>query len=363
MASVKQAWIRKYGEEVGLQMWEERKKQSRGNTKEKLREKYGDEYVKELSRKKNTFSLEGCINKYGEIEGPKKWEARLKRKQETQKEHFKGKKWNNGRTLEEYQKRYGVKEGYDRWKKRNNHHSYMISLQRYLDEYGEQGYEMIAKLKSTVSLDSTVSRLGEIEGIKRYEEYIKTCKLSSKRSIDYWLKHHDGDSELAKASLRAFQSVTLEKLVERYGEVVGKKRYLSWIEKCTSHPGAYSKVSQALFWQLYKELGLSEHYTKFHELNKEETFYRDNKIIKVDFKYKNKIIEFNGDYWHANPKLYSESDTLFKSRKASSIWEKDRERISWLESVGYRVLVVWEKDWNTTRDLIFNNCKNFILNE
>ena len=39
-------------------------------------------------------------------------------------------------------------------------------------------------------------------------------------------------------------------------------------------------------------------------MNEEEILYLDTlkKSIKLDFKLKNNIIEFDGDYWHNNPK-------------------------------------------------------------
>ena len=48
----------------------------------------------------------------------------------------------------------------------------------------------------------------------------------------------------------------------------------------------------------------------------------------VDFKYGNKIIEFYGDYWHGNPKLYKPDDVVgYKKIKVSKIWERDLNRI------------------------------------
>jgi len=59
------------------------------------------------------------------------------------------------------------------------------------------------------------------------------------------------------------------------------------------------------------------------------------------------VIEVNGDYVHANPKIYSADDIIRlrgNSYKASYKWQKDREKIDWLLSQGYTVTVIWESD-------------------
>lgn len=63
--------------------------------------------------------------------------------------------------------------------------------------------------------------------------------------------------------------------------------------------------------------------------------------------FSNIIIEVNGDYWHANPKLYKENDLIRRFGgyvKAGDIWKKDFERNHYIEKLGYKVLVVWEDE-------------------
>ena len=59
--------------------------------------------------------------KYGEELGKIKWEERLNKKCNTiKKNKLAGKKYKNGRTLFEYQIKYGINRGYIKWNKRNN---------------------------------------------------------------------------------------------------------------------------------------------------------------------------------------------------------------------------------------------------
>lgn len=64
---------------------------------------------------------------------------------------------------------------------------------------------------------------------------------------------------------------------------------------------------------------------------------------------KNLLIEINGDFWHANPRIYIESDIVIGDKRASDIWAKDlRKRMS--ISSEYNLLVYWEMDINSMSD-------------
>lgn len=75
----------------------------------------------------------------------------------------------------------------------------------------------------------------------------------------------------------------------------------------------------------------------------------------------NKIIEYNGDYWHCNPLIY-ESEFFNKSIKmtAGEKWRKDDKKIKYAESQGYDVLVVWETDYNKDKEKVIQKCLDFI---
>ena len=322
MASVKRAWIKKYGEEEGLHRWENHKKNF-GKTKEELIQKHGEDWYNEMIKKKNTFSLEGCIEKYSEELGKIKWQERLNKKLKTQKENFKNKKWKNGRTLEEYQQKYGIGDGYNRWLKRNKRQSYMVSTQRYIDEFGEVGgRKIIADIKNNSSLDKFIERYGETDGKLRYDENCKKC------------------------------AITEEKMIEKYGDEIGKEKYKEWLLAVTQTTSklfnkGYSQISQELFWEVYRQLP-DELKDKcyFAELNKEYQFFVNhendypNKIIMPDFKCGNSIIEFDCEYWH-DENLDCQRDII-------------------LESKGYKILRIDNIEYKTDINNIVKKCKDFI---
>lgn len=137
MASVKQAWIKKYGLDEGTARFNEHKKKY-GRTADQLKEQYGEEYVKDLLKRKATHTVQYHIDKHGEIEGRRIWDDIISKKTITQKiRRDTGHVYKNGRTLHEYQLKYGIDKGFVLWEKRNKAQSYRWSLQYYVDKYGE----------------------------------------------------------------------------------------------------------------------------------------------------------------------------------------------------------------------------------
>jgi hypothetical protein len=75
----------------------------------------------------------------------------------------------------------------------------------------------------------------------------------------------------------------------------------------------------------------------------------------------NKIIEYNGDFWHANPKIYDESFYNKVSKKsAKDIWNKEdhKEKVA-LES-GYYLHRVWESDYKQDKERVIEECIKFL---
>jgi len=78
-------------------------------------------------------------------------------------------------------------------------------------------------------------------------------------------------------------------------------------------------------------------------------------------KEKRKIIEFNGDYWHANPTIYESSWVNPTTKKtALELWDYDKNMIA--KNRGYNILVVWESDYIKYKKRIIDKCMRF-LNE
>jgi very-short-patch-repair endonuclease len=248
-----------------------------------------------LVKSKTPWGLNSCIEKFGEIEGPKKWEERLTKKNNTMIERKKIKPYRNGRTLDEYQNRYGIEDGYNRWLTRNKKNAYRFTLEYYINEYGYS--------------------LGN-------EKWVEYCKNNDKTSLKSFIK--------------------------RYGEETGLYKYNIFLEKLRSstHNRYYSKISQELFWRLYNKLDKDSN-IRFAELNGECFFYPNKewrKVFAVDFKFNNKIIEFDGDYWHSN-----DNSKMI-----------DNLRDEYLKKKGYLVLRIKESEYRETPKLVENKCIKFL---
>jgi len=117
-----------------------------------------------------------------------------------------------------------------------------------------------------------------------------------------------------------------------------------------------------LFWLLYSNLNKEDKgYCYFHELNKEFGKIGNNKYNFYDFVITNKkiCIEFNGDYWHANPKIYKPNDDVIypegKIYKAKDLWYNDKIKNMIMENVGYKVYIVWQRDFVLDENGVVDN--------
>lgn len=70
-------------------------------------------------------------------------------------------------------------------------------------------------------------------------------------------------------------------------------------------------------------------------------------------------IEYNGDYWHANPTFYKESDFI-KGKLVKEIWKKDKSKKELCEKKGIRLITIWELDWIHKKESIKNNLSKTI---
>jgi|694.fasta_scaffold05385_17 hypothetical protein len=297
-------------------------------TKNKFINKFGEiegpkKWEEYLVNSKTPWGLGLCINKFGEIEGPKKWGERLNKKIKTMSERKKIKPYRNGRTLVEYQNRYGVELGFKYWDERNKRQSYVNSKEYYVSLYGEiegpKKWEEFTKSMDKTSLKSFKGRHGDEVGEKLYEKHITRIKYTS--TIDYYK--------------------------EKYGDELGALKYHNLLLRKLVSFNGYSKISQQLFWSIYEKFNGDVSDMYFAELNDEYVIYTHeewSRVIKLDFKFGNKIIEFDGDYWHSKPEQI----------------EKDKLRNEFLLSKGYELLRIKEGEFRKTPLLITEKCLKFI---
>lgn len=124
-----------------------------------------------------------------------------------------------------------------------------------------------------------------------------------------------------------------------------------------------SKISQELFWKIHKIIKNNFQKIYFGGLNHEcsgSSRYNFDFLI-LDNK---KVIEFNGDVYHANPKMFNVNDIPLKFLKktAGEIWKIDKKKIDKAKDKGFDVKVVWEDDYLKNKEKIILECIEFIFN-
>ena len=96
--------------------------------------------------------------------------------------------------------------------------------------------------------------------------------------------------------------------------------------------------------------------------------YSTTAVFNLDFydKEKNLVIEFLGDYWHANPKIY-EADAVFNRSKtpilAKQIWKYDKQRKRNICKVLNNPIYieVWESDWKENPDKVMEEILKYYV--
>ena len=135
--------------------------------------------------------------------------------------------------------------------------------------------------------------------------------------------------------------------------------------------GGYSKVSQLLFNELIKIYDENNIENIFYWTKNKEYFIRTKKSLLLydftDIKNK-KIIEYNGDQYHANPEIYLENDLPHPYNKskgftAKCLWENDEIKRNVAVNEGFVVLTIWDSEYKKDKEATIKKCIEFLKNE
>lgn len=225
----------------------------------------------------------------------------------------------------------------------------------------------------------------KIDGLLKDLANKKKENCNNPLTVDYYLKRGFSEAE-AKQKVKERQTTfSKEKCIEKYGEEEGLKifndRQKKWQETLKSKSPeeierinkakasaarnicSFSKVSQDLFNRIYeiikdeyKEIFYATLNKPHSKLNGYDNF--EYEVILEDgihryfldfyIKDNNKVIEFDGDYWHS---------------KKRGNQERDRNRENKLKELGYKeIFHVKECEFLQDKQKIVNKCINFIRN-
>lgn len=225
-----------------------------------------------------------------------------------------------------------------------------------------------------LSEDEAKNKLSEIQS--KNSKKVKNRK--SNTTLQYFLDSGLSETD-AISALKNRQSTRLKsKYIERYGEVDGirkwketNKKWSKKIEKKYKN-GEFSKAPKNKIFKVTStnELSLAN---ELQEHIKTELLFGENQLRIFDgnlnYYYdicdlsSKKIIEYNGDYWHANPRKYKANEIVRDGKTASELWEKDILKKELALKLGYKIFTIWEDEYVKNKDLCIKKCLAFLKNE
>jgi len=267
--------------------------------------------------------------------------------------------------------------------------------------------------KSTaVTLSNLIKKYGAVEGPVRWDQYKR--KQAVTNSFEYKKEKHGWTREEFN-EYNSSRAQTLEKMIERHGEAEGAAKWEYYcVRQAYTNTKAYFVNKYGLdcgtkkFLEinhkksiphcpilLAESLGITEdqatdiilaRQTKFFTSNLEEEFtalvelefgqldnisarrpYGKwsqllNTYVIYDIKHKNCIIEFNGDYWHANPLVYADT-AIIRGKTAVEIRRRDMLKLKTAQDLGFKTLVIWESEFRENKQEIIKKVVKWILRE
>jgi hypothetical protein len=222
------------------------------------------------------------------------------------------------------------------------------------------------------SIEESIDKIREFQSdmSKKFSDKLKSNPENYQNirpnQKQYWIDKGFSEEESIK-KVKEYQSTfSLNICVEKYGEIEGllifNKRQDVWKKSLNDNFKKYgdgrsiqSKWASEIIDILCNELKIKRP-TKEKWISSNE----QNLRCSYDFVFNNKIIEFNGDYWHANPKIYDKNKILTGGITAFEKWEIDKQKILLANSHGYEVLTIWESEFVENPNHIINKCIKFL---
>ena len=215
--------------------------------------------------------------------------------------------------------------------------------------------------------------LNKIKEYQSYNSNLISDEVKRSRSIrckEHWIKLGYNEEESQKIISRYQTTFSKEICINKYGIEKGleifKKRQEKWqltLHKTNKIHCGYSKISQDLFNELIKHTNNEIYYGS---LNREYTIYnKENKhVYAFDFTdlTNKKIIEFQGDIYHANPNLFSEDDkpSPWNNLTSKELWERDEYKKQVALNNNFDLIQIWESDFRNNKEKTIKKCLKFL---
>lgn len=238
----------------------------------------------------------------------------------------------------------------------------------FMDNFNKNNNKLSSRIVFLVRYDGDVDKLKCCDCQINFTSYNyekrdfnKICKSCFKKSNHYptkeyfkskygneWENFYTKNREL----ISSYKVNSLSWFISRYGETEGNHKYEKYLEERIKvldnlKDRKISKISQDLFWMIYENLTEDEkNNCFFKELNKEKMIKTcKSTYYFADFVMNNKIIEYDGLYWHNE--------------------KKDNVRNQLYNKNGFDVLSINDKEFNRykKKSETIDKCLKFLRNE
>lgn len=245
-------------------------------------------------------------------------------------------------TKEKMIKKYGITEGTERWnsycKKQADSNKFEYKHEKHGMTYEE--YDEYNKSRA-VTLDNMIKRYGVQDGLFHWNQYVE----------------------------RQRYTCTLEYFIEKYGDTIGTEKYNDFVDKRNTSNRLFgpSAISLEMFDKLIKNY---KNNIVYYDENEYSVHTNKLCLYHVDYydKTLNIIIEFYGDFFHLNPKIYDADFIQFKHHEkailAKNRWQHDKERIDDIQqTLNCKVIIVWESTYKNDKKGTINSLIQMINNK
>lgn len=235
----------------------------------------------------------------------------------------------------------------------------------------------VSKYQDNCSLESFKSRYGEELGEQRYERFVQTQKETSVLSALYWMKQglteeeaiskvSEIQTDISKQSpvyveywiKRGYDLEEAEELRVRNIQLKFANCLEYWLDKGYTEEESIENVKRVQSERgIRAQLKIGTRTSSLEVIFDKATSRYDkiwcssvkrddcNRYFFVDFEFEKCIVEIYGDYWHANPNVYSD-DLVVNGLTATQIREWDAKRKEMIERItGKPVFVIWESEF------------------
>jgi ribosomal protein S16 len=241
----------------------------------------------------------------------------------------------------------------------------------------EESKDMLSERQKTINLEKYVEKYGDEIGAELYNQkvenrkkYLKLDNDNNNTNINYYINKGYSLEESKNILSERQKTINLEKYVEKYGDEIGTELYNQKVENRNSYFGCskkgYSFISQELFDRI-KDFYADGNNLYYATNNKEYSIKKStsNGYWLFDFTdlSNNKIIEFQGDIFHANPKIYKHDETphpFYLEKKSSDIWREDQNKKNDAEKQNFKIHYVWYSEYLENKEKVFEDCIKFL---